>query len=128
MLIYDPGVQVFDAWGVWSYEGVDAWRRSTQGWLNSLDTERVRVSFEDVNAMMASECAFVSAVVTYAGVSEDGVQLRAMQNRLTWVLRISAQSLRIVHEHTSAPIGFADMKAILHRKFQSSPSSENKGT
>ena len=38
-----------------------------------------------------------------------------MQNRLTWALRVSGHVLRIAHEHTSAPIGFEDQKAILQR-------------
>jgi hypothetical protein len=38
-----------------------------------------------------------------------------MHNRLSWVLRTSGHVLRIAHEHTSAPIGFEDMKAILKR-------------
>ena len=116
MYLYDQGVRVFDAWGVWSYEGSDAWRRSVEGWLASLGSERVRVSFEDVKATMAREFAFVSAIVTYAGVSAGGEPLRAMQNRLSWVLRPSGHALRIVHEHTSAPVGFEDMKAILQRE------------
>jgi ketosteroid isomerase-like protein len=86
------------------------------GWFDSLGTECVRVGFEDAQGTLAGECAYVSAIVTYAGVSEAGVPLRSMQNRLTWVLRPSDHGLRIVHEHTSAPIGFEDMKAILQRK------------
>jgi ketosteroid isomerase-like protein len=116
MHLYDQGVRVFDAWGVWSYEGSDAWRRSVEGWLTSLGSERVRVSFEDVKATVAREFAFVSAIVTYASVSAGGEPLRAMQNRLSWVLRPSGHVLRIVHEHTSAPVGFEDMKAILQRE------------
>ena len=38
-----------------------------------------------------------------------------MQNRISWVLKTSGHVLRIVHEHTSAPIGFEDTKAILER-------------
>jgi ketosteroid isomerase-like protein len=115
MPIYDQNVRVFDAWGVWCYEGSDAWRLAAEGWLNSLGTERVKVTFEDVQGTMVRECAFVSAIVTYAAIDEAGVQLRSMQNRLTWMLKLGGHNLRIVHEHTSAPIGFEDMKAILQR-------------
>ncbi len=116
MHIYDPSVRVFDAWGIWSYEGAEAWRVAAEGWLQSLGTERVKVTFEDVKATMNREGAHVNAIVTYAGFSEAGVPIRAMQNRLTWVLKLSGHVLRIVHEHTSAPIDFEDMKAILQRK------------
>jgi hypothetical protein len=39
-----------------------------------------------------------------------------MQNRLTWALTRREGALKIVHEHTSAPVGFDDLKAILRRE------------
>lgn len=115
MHLYDPNVRVFDAWGVWSYEGSEAWRRAVEAWFTSLGTERVKVTFDDVRAAAGKDMASVSAMVTYAGQSPDGQPLREMQNRVSWVLRTIGHVLRIVHEHTSAPIGFEDMKAILTR-------------
>jgi len=115
MHLYDPSVRVFDAWGVWLYEGADAWQRAVEGWFTSLGTERVKVSFEDVKSWVSKEVTSVCAVVTYAGVSATGEPLRAMQNRITWVLRTSGHVARIVHEHTSAPVGFEDSMAILVR-------------
>ena len=116
MHLYDPSVRVFDAWGVWSYEGSAAWQVAVEGWLTSLGTERVKVTFGEVQSSLGRELASVSAIVTYASISAQGDQLRAMQNRITWVLRMSGHVLRIIHEHTSAPIGFNDSKAILHRE------------
>lgn len=116
MRLYDPAVRVFDAWGVWSYEGAPAWQRAVEGWFTSLGTERVKVRFEDVHSWPGKDVTSISAIVTYAGHSAEGVQLRAMQNRLTWVLRTVGHVARIVHEHTSAPIGFDDSKAILVRE------------
>ena len=116
MRLYDPSVRVFDAWGVWSYEGAAAWQRAIEGWFTSLGSERVKVRFEDVRTSGGRELAMVSAIVTYAGLSAQGDPLRVMQNRITWVLRTTAHVLRIVHEHTSAPIGFEDSKAILRRE------------
>ena len=60
-------------------------------------------------------------VVTYAGLSAEGEELRSMQNRLTWALRVSGHVLRITHEHTSAPIGFEIrrrffIEAVLHER------------
>ena len=110
--LYDPRVRVFDAWGVWSYEGLEAWQRAVEAWLSSLGAERVKVTFADVQTSGTAECA----IVTYASLSAEGAQLRAMQNRMTWGLKTSGHVLRIVHEHTSAPVGFEDMKAILVRE------------
>ena len=60
--------------------------------------------------------AAVSAIVTYAALSAQGEPLRAMENRLTWVLRTTGHVLRVVHEHTSVPISFDEAKPILQRE------------
>jgi ketosteroid isomerase-like protein len=36
--------------------------------------------------------------------------------RVTWSLARRESAWKIVHEHTSAPIGFKDLKAILQRQ------------
>ena len=115
MRLYDPGVRVFDAWGVWSYEGAAAWRKAIDAWFASLGGEKVKVTFDDVQTRSAPDLAVVNAIVTYAGISAEGVQLREMQNRLTWCLHGAGGAFRIVHEHTSAPISFDESKAILRR-------------
>jgi ketosteroid isomerase-like protein len=115
MRLYDPKVRIFDAWGVWSYEGAAKWQIAVESWFTSLGAEKVKVTFEEVQVSGGSDFAVLSAIVTYAGMSAQSEPLRAMQNRLTWVLKTSGHVLRIVHEHTSAPIGFEDMKAILQR-------------
>jgi ketosteroid isomerase-like protein len=116
MHLYDPDVRVFDAWGVWSYEGAEAWQRAVEGWFTSLGTERVQVSFADVTISESRESAVVSTIVTYAAVDAAGAPLREMQNRLTWALKVSGHVLRIVHEHTSVPMDFERQTAILQRR------------
>jgi ketosteroid isomerase-like protein len=116
MHLYDPEVRVFDTWGTWSYEGATAWRVALEGWFTSLGSETVRVAFDDVKILSGQGFASMSAIVTYAAVSAQGQELRAMQNRISWVLKTSGHVLRVVHEHTSAPVGFEDTKAILKRE------------
>jgi ketosteroid isomerase-like protein len=115
MRLYHPAVRVFDTWGVWLYEGAPFWQIAVEGWFASLGSERVKVRFAEVQIAGDQALATVSAIVTYAAESVDGEPLRSMQNRISWVLRESGHVFRIVHEHTSAPIGFADSKAILAR-------------
>lgn len=115
MRLYDPAVRVFDAWGVWSYEGAEAWQRTAEAWFQSLGSERVKVGFDEPRIAGGPELAMYSAFVSYTALSADGQPLRTMHNRLSWVLRTSGHVLRIVHEHTSAPVGFDDMKAMLQR-------------
>ncbi|MEP7282402.1 MAG: nuclear transport factor 2 family protein, partial [Rubrivivax sp.] len=116
MRLYDPQVRVFDAWGVWSYEGAEAWQRAVEGWFTSLGSERVQVTFDDVTTSEARDSAVVSTIVTYAAVDAAGAPLREMQNRLTWALKVSGHVLRIVHEHSSVPMDFEHQTAILQRR------------
>ncbi len=115
MRLYADDVRVFDTWGVWSYEGSAAWRQMIEGWFGSLGDERVRVGFDGVRITAGAEMAGLSATVTYAGLSPEGQELRAMNNRLTWLLQRREGRWQVLHEHTSAPVGFEDMKAILQR-------------
>ena len=119
MHLYDPEARVFDTWGVWSYEGAAAWRVAVEGWFSSLGDESVRVRFDDVKIMGEQGFASMSAIVTYTAIAAQGQELRAMQNRISWVLRVSGHVLRVVHEHTSAPIGFEDTRAMLKREGKS---------
>ena len=115
MRLYHPTVRVFDTWGVWLYEGAPAWLIAVEGWFASLGNERVKVSFSELQSITEHSVAVVSAIVTYAAESAQGEPIRSMQNRITWVLRESGHVFRIAHEHTSAPVGFEDSKAILTR-------------
>jgi ketosteroid isomerase-like protein len=116
MHLYDSEVRVFDTWGVWSYEGAAAWRVAVEGWLTSLGNETVRVTFADVKIIADTNFATMSAFARYAAISAQGQELRSMQNRMTWVLKTRGHALRVVHEHTSVPIGFEDTKAIMQRE------------
>ena len=84
-------------------------------WVLRHEAVEPGVGFDDVQLAGSQELASVSAVVTYAGLSAQDEPLRSMNNRLSWVLKTSGHVLRVVHEHSSAPIGFDDMKAILVR-------------
>jgi ketosteroid isomerase-like protein len=113
--LYDDDVRVFDAWGEWSFSGRDAWRAMAKGWFDSLGTERVAVEFAEPVVVAGGDLRVLSAFVTYRGLSAEGVELRAMTNRITWALRTRGEAWKIVHEHTSAPADFATTKLILQR-------------
>lgn len=114
--LYDHAVRVFDTWGRWSYEGATAWRETVQAWFGSLGDQRVAVEWDDASSLVDGDMAAAHAFVTYRGLSADGSELRAMQNRLTWVLRRRAgEGWRIAHEHTSAPADFETGKVMLRR-------------
>lgn len=115
MALYDQGARVYDTWGVWSYEGTASRRKAIEGWFSSLGEEGVKVSFDEVQVMVDQELAVLTATGRYAAFSADGVELRSMQNRFTWALKRKEGEWKIVHEHTSVPIGDSDLKAILQR-------------
>jgi ketosteroid isomerase-like protein len=104
---------VFDAWEVWSYEGAADRRKVVEEWFSGLGDERVRVTIDRIRAVVVHDLATLSARATYAALSAAGKELRAMQNRLTWVLGIEGGAWKIVHEHTSVPIGSKDLKGLL---------------
>jgi uncharacterized protein (TIGR02246 family) len=114
--LYDEDVRVFDMWGQWSCDGADAWRGITVEWFGSLGSERVTVELEDVQTIVGDGVAVAHALVTFKGLSAEGEELRAMNNRLTWALRKTGDGeWKVVHEHTSAPVDFETAKVILQR-------------
>ena len=76
----------------------------------------MKVFFDDVQVTAGQDLAVVSAIGTYAAISADGKELRSMQNRFTWALKLEGSGWKIVHEHTSTPISSNDTKAIFHRE------------
>jgi len=113
--LYDPSARVFDTWGVWSYEGEKERRKVIEGWFSSLGDERVAVTFDRLEILVTGDLATLSARVVFVALSAAGVELRGMQNRLTWVLSPEGDDWKILHEHTSVPIGFTDLKGMLQR-------------
>jgi len=111
--LYERDVRVFDTWGRTPFDGLAAWRANLDEWLNSLsDDESVQVSFSDVQISSREAMGCLHALVTYAALSRTGETMRSMQNRLSWVVAKSASGWRVVHEHTSVPIG-PDLKGLL---------------
>lgn len=112
--LYDQDVHVFDMWGEWSLRGIAAWRRMAEGWFGSLGDERVRVTFDDVESIVGDAMTCGHATVTYSAQSADGAILRSLSNRMTAVLQQHGDGWKVVHEHTSAPIEHATLKAVLN--------------
>lgn len=110
--LYDVDVQVFDAWDSWRLQGRAAVQAMATAWFQSLGDSRVEVSFSDVQHHASAEVAALSATVIYTAVDRAGVVLRSQANRISLVLRCGPQGWRVVHEHTSVPVGFVSRQAI----------------
>jgi uncharacterized protein (TIGR02246 family) len=103
--LYDDDLRVYDLWGRWTYEGIDAWRQMVSEWFGSLGDERVVVELDEVRTTDGEDVAVASGVVTFRAFAPDGAELRGIANRATWAARRSADGVwRIVHEHTSVPL------------------------
>jgi ketosteroid isomerase-like protein len=113
--LYDVDVLIYDMWGVWSYNGIAAWREMVAGWFDSLGTERVVVDFTDAQTTVTQDLAAVHAFVTYTAINTDGVDLRSLDNRLTATLARKGDTWKIVHQHTSAPVDHATAKVFFKR-------------
>lgn len=113
--LYDADVRVFDMWGTWSYDGLDAWRAMAAGWFGSLDDERVVVEFADVESVVGVDLVVAQAFVTYAAIDADDTPLRALTNRMTMALRRRGGAWKIVHEHSSSPLDFSTAKPMFTR-------------
>ncbi len=102
--LYDSSSRVFDTWAVWVFDSRESRRLVIENWFESLAQERVIVNFNDVKVIESGELVVLTAIGSYAAISVDDVELRSMQNRFTWALKLIDGQWKIVHEHTSVPI------------------------
>ena len=113
--IFDEEVRIFDMWMDWSSDGLAVWRGIAKEWFGSRGSERVVVAFEGIRIQAGGELAAATAFVRFAAISEQGEELRYLENRLTWVVQKKEKGWKITHQHTSGPIDFETMKVILKR-------------
>jgi ketosteroid isomerase-like protein len=113
--IFDDEVRIFDMWMDWSSDGLAVWREIAKEWFGSLGSERVVVAFEGIRIQAGGELAAATAFVRFAAISEQGEELRYLENRLTWIVQKKEKGWKITHQHTSGPIDFETMKVILKR-------------
>ncbi|MET0583018.1 MAG: nuclear transport factor 2 family protein [Pseudoxanthomonas sp.] len=113
--LYDAHVHVFDMWGAWSLQGIDAWRGMAEAWFASAGQDWIVVDIHQAGSTCLGELAIGHATLTYTALSPDGRALRSLDNRMTAALRKTDGVWKIFHEHTSAPIDHASLQAILKR-------------
>lgn len=113
--LYDDDVHVFDMWGAWSLRGIEAWRGMAADWFSSLGAERVVVHADEMQSTVIGDLAIGHATLTYTALSAEGDTLRSLDNRITMALKLTGDTWKIFHEHTSAPIDHRSAKAILRR-------------
>ena len=118
--IYADDARIFELWGTWEHD-IASWREMAKGWFAFLGDERSVVSAHDVRTQVSGDMALLSASLTYTAVDAAGTELRALDNRLSWVLRQRGGRWVVVHEHTSVPLAHEDGKGILKRPIPATP-------
>lgn len=113
LALYDEEVHVFDMCCMWSLRGLASWRKMTTKWFSSLDSDRVVINIKNAEATLSGQLAVGHAILTYTAISDEGIELRSLSNRITMAIKHSGQSWKIMHEHTSAPIDPRSLKAEL---------------
>ena len=112
LALYAEDIRIFDAWGDWQARGKEALRTSTTEWFNSLGEEKVVVTCQDIQTSTSDTLATLHALIEYRAVAADGQDLRAMQERVTWILEKRADGWLVTHQHTSVPIDFQTGKGM----------------
>jgi ketosteroid isomerase-like protein len=109
--LYAPDVLVFDLWNTGCVSGLTTWSAANQNWLESLGSDRVEVSYSQVDAERGDDLAWVHAYVHFRAVDPSGSELRRMTNRFTWCLARAGAAWLVRHQHSSLPIDSANMSA-----------------
>src|ERR1700678_221326 len=71
MALYDEHVRIFDMWEKWACEGAGEWRKSAEGWFNSLGAERVVVEADEINIQVADCLATLDGFVKFTAQSAE---------------------------------------------------------
>ncbi|HYG06621.1 MAG TPA: nuclear transport factor 2 family protein [Stenotrophomonas sp.] len=111
--LYDESLHVFDMWQAPPLLGLPAWREMAEGWFGGLGDEVVVVTWRQAQSRVEGDLAFGHALLNFAAQAPDGSVLRALDNRLSVAMRRGASGWKVFHEHTSAPVQHADLRAVL---------------
>lgn len=105
LALYAPDFCGFDMWGEWELDAA-ALKGSVAGWFGGLGVdERDMVTISDLRVTEGGDLMLAEAFVRFAATGPDGGEIRGIDNRFTWVLKKGASGWRILHQHSSAPLG-----------------------
>jgi uncharacterized protein (TIGR02246 family) len=113
--LYAEDVRIFDMWDQWSSVGSNALREMTTAWFDSLGDDFCVVHFDAIQTIPGAALAAATAFARYQRQSASGEVTRAMDNRISWVLKQAASGWIIAHQHTSAPLDFKTAQARFDR-------------
>ena len=112
--LYADDALIYELWGQWTHD-IASWREMAKGWFAFLGDATSIVEAADVRTTVSGDMALLTGFLTYRAVDAAGQEQRALDNRLSWVLRQRDGRWQVLHEHTSVPIAHADGKGIFKR-------------
>lgn len=111
--LYDEQAILFDTWDKGYITDRSEWANIIKDWLGSLGDEKVNVEFEMIKIHQSGNAGFASALIQYQAISNQGIVLRTMKNRITIGFLKKEGRWKVVHQHISAPISSNRLTAIL---------------
>jgi len=110
--LYAQDVQVFDSWDRWHYAGREDWGGMTAAWFDGIREVRVRVTATEVTTWCDTQVAGGVATLAFTALDAGGEALRAIENRLTVLMRREQDRWRVVHQHSSVPVDFQSRQVV----------------
>jgi ketosteroid isomerase-like protein len=111
---YDEKVRAFDLWADWSIDGRPAMRAMIQHWLASLASENVVIDAQEIRLEVEGPLATLEGFFTFEAFTLAATRRRDLSSRMSWVLRRRGAAWKIIHPHSSVPLG-PGLKGILQR-------------
>ena len=102
--LYSDNVLIFDMWNDWYVQGLQQWRKMTEDWFASLDSEKVNVASTEIQFQQFGETIVGCAILRYAASDVEGLEIRHLNTRVSINMRNVDGEWKIFHQHSSAPI------------------------
>lgn len=105
LALYSEQAYIYDTWDHWSYASRDAWAENIDYWFKGLGDELVKVDYEVQFSEEGENFGVVVADMTFRAMDKDLQPLRQITNRFSFVLKKIDGEWKIIHEHSSLPVG-----------------------
>jgi ketosteroid isomerase-like protein len=112
--LYSNDVLIFDMWNDWYVRGLKQWRELTENWFASLNTEKVIVTATEIQLNQSADIIVGCAILRFAAISEEGLELRYLHNRVSITMHNVDGKWKIFHQHSSAPIDGKSINVMFH--------------
>src|SRR5437879_317035 len=96
--LYSETVVIYDLWDEFSASGKQKLRAQVSRWFDSLKDETVHVEFSDIEIQQDGASSFAHASIRFKAISAQGIELRAMNNRISLGFFKTGGQWLVVHQ------------------------------